>query len=157
VLFVACSERETTSPRLPTAASFSQTLTPATSCDFTQINKAAGNYFSSKQDPIYTQIGNMKTAGGGTSAATTIGWQILSTVAGDRLTSAAGAASDGAVFVNDILRCMAVTFPAAHGTSDIQQNFLDSLPLILSSGVFNVRGTGFATAPAAALDAAGQA
>ena len=52
LVFVACSERDTTTPRLPGAANFSQTLTPATSCDFTQVNKAANNYFTSKQDPV---------------------------------------------------------------------------------------------------------
>ena len=155
LVFVACSERETTSPRLPGSANFSVTLTYATSCDFTQISKAAKNYFTSSQDPVYTLIGNMKQAGGGTAAATTIGWQILKQVAGERLSSATGASSDGAVFVNDILRCTTLTFPPAAGSA-IQQRFLDNLALVLSAGVFNVRGTGFATDPAAALDGSPQ-
>ena len=154
LLFAACSERDTTSPHLPGAASFSQTLSPATSCDFTQINKSANNYFKSKQDPVYTLIGNMKLAGGGSAAATTIGWQILKAVAGERLTSATGAASDGAVFVNDVLRCTTYTFPPT-ASPDVKQNFLDNLSLILSGGIFNVRGNGFAPDPAAALDGSG--
>ncbi len=153
LVFVACSERESTSPRLPSGASFSQTLTPATTCDFTQISKAAKNYFTSSQDAVYTLISNMKGATG--AARTTIGWQIMRQVATERLTSATGAASDGAVFVNDVLRCTTYTFPPA-ANSDIQQNFLNNLALVLSAGVFNVRGTGLPTDAAAALDGSPQ-
>jgi hypothetical protein len=150
MVFVACSERDTTTPRLPGAANFSATLTPATTCDFTQINKAANNYFTSKQDPVYTLIGNMKSAGGGTAAATTIGWQILRQVAAERLSSATGAGSDGAIFVNDVLRCTTYAFGAG---ADVDVGFTNNLALILDQGLFGVRG-GAAddpTRPAAAM------
>lgn len=155
MLFVACSERDTTSPRLPGGANFSVALTYATSCDFTQISKAAKNYFTSAQDPVYTLIGNMKQAGGGTAAATTIGWSILRQVAAERLSSATGASTDGAVFVNDVLRCTTYTFPPT-ASPDVKQNFLDNLALVLSGGVFNVRGSGYPSDPAAALDGSPQ-
>ena len=151
LVFVACSERDSTSPRLPSGANFSQALTPATTCDFTQISKAAKVYFTSGQDPVFTLIGNMKAAA--EPARTSLGWQIMRQVAAERLSSATGASSDGAIFVNDVLRCTTYSFPPTL-SSEVQQNFLTNLALVLGSGVFNVRGgTGDPTDAAAALDA----
>jgi hypothetical protein len=154
LVFVACSERESTSPRLPSGASFSATLTPAASCDFTQIDKARRAYFTSSRDTVIGLINQMQAAPAG-ATRNPIAWQILHVVAAERLSSLTAASSDGAVFVNDVLRCTSYTFPPT-ANSDVQQGFLDNLALVLSAGIFNVRGTGFATDAAAALDGSPQ-
>jgi hypothetical protein len=148
LVFVACSERESTSPRLPSGANFSQTLTPATTCDFTQINKAAGQYFTSAQDPVNALITNMK--GQSTAAARTpIAWDILRAVAAERLSASTTTGSIGAIFVNDVLRCTTFAFGAG---ADVDTGFTNNLALVLDQGLFGVRGVGSdATRPAVAM------
>jgi hypothetical protein len=107
------------------------------------MTTAAKAYFSNKKDVVFTTISLMQTArtAGNTTLANGDGYTMLNEVASSRLTSAtvASQTAAGAAFVNDVLRCTTYTFPPATNP-DVPQKFLDNLVLILTQGVFEIRG-----------------
>ncbi len=165
LVFVACSERDSTNSRGPLTApaTTSFTILPATACNFEAIESAAQAYFSAPSSVLFAPPNGVLAIGEQMEAAYNLhhfadanayGFVMLREVAKDRLTSGvkAGATAAGVSFVIDVLRCTTLTFPSATVTSpDVPQNFLDNLALILDAGVFEVRGgAGDATTSAAA-------
>ena len=153
----ACAERDTTSPRSISPGQASLAGGPnSTACDFTNISKAAKDYFTSAQDPVYDTISTWSSAykTSGAALATSHGWGALTLVANERLTTATNDGSFGAVFVVMAARCMAdlSTNPAGAqlqlpATLTANNNAL--LTRVLNSGIWEIRNGGHTGAPAA--------
>jgi hypothetical protein len=160
----ACAERDTTSPRSISAGQASFQGGPnSTACDFTNISKAAKNYFTSSQDPVYAILSSWATAykNNGAAAATSYGWQALSVVASERLTSSTTTPSLGATFVVMTVRCMVdesstntvkpqLTLPTA-----LTDNSNLLLARVLNSGILEIRTGGAVGDPVAGKNRAG--
>jgi len=144
-LFVACSGRDSTTSRglLTAPTSSALTIVPATTCDIEGMEAAAHAYFSSRSDVVFNTIELMEAARNThqTATANAYGFVMLREVAAKRLTSGvvATATAAGAAFVTDVLRCTTLTFPPTASPA-VKQTFLDNLALILSAGIFDVRG-----------------
>lgn len=149
----ACAERDTTSPRAiaPDQANAANVpAPPASTCDINATKAAARGYFTSSQDIAFGLIGDMSKALGNLdyTTANAKAWAILEDVAAERLTSAVTNGSFGSPFVIDVLRCVSdlasSAVPPAKITID--PNFIANAALVLNSGLFDVRGTGAASA-----------
>ena len=154
LVVAACSGRDTTAPRgIAPGLSSAATVPPgpATTCDFTAINKAAKSYFTSGADPVYDYLKSMANAykTSGAIAATPYGWSALGQVVSERLTAGTTDGSAGSIFVVDVLRCMAdlSTTPATVPLS-IRGDFITNAALILNSGIFDIRTGGSSGGPA---------
>ena len=150
----ACTGRDSTAPRgiAPDQSNLAVApADPATTCDANATKKAAGDYFTSNQDPVYGYLNDFFNAykSGGAPAATPYGWAVLGQVVSGRLTSATTDGSYGRVFVIDVFRCMAdlSTSPATVPLG-IPQKFYDSTAIILNSGIFDIRTGGSTGGPA---------
>jgi hypothetical protein len=119
------------------------TPTPTTVCDPNATKSAARSAFSSSQDIGISLAGDLAKAFQGADYATANAkaWAILEDLAAERLTAAAPNALNNGVLAVDVLRCvsdLSSGTPPAQVT--IPQAFLDNATLILSSGIFDVRG-----------------
>ena len=158
IVLGACSGRDSTGPRNLTAdgADYAATVVvPATTCDFTAISKAAKNYFTSGNDAVYGYLKSMSSAykTGGAASATPCGWSALGQVSLERLTSLTTNGRAGAIFVIDVLRCMADLSDAQHPQVPLQlpSGFdTTTVALILNSGIWEIRDGGTAEGPAVA-------
>ena len=111
-LAVACGDpqdRNAAQTDAPVAPMFSRNAPPnsfSTKCSFTTASQVAGSYFTNNDTVkvVRTLISSMKSAGAGTTAAASLGFDVLSHVA-------ANIAVDpdfttGSTFVNEIIKCM---------------------------------------------------
>jgi hypothetical protein len=156
LVFVACSGNDTGNSRSPITAPAERasTILPATGCDWEAMESAGHAYFSQRNDAAFTTLELMEAArkANNPALAKEYGFTLLREVASKRLTTGtvASQTAAGAAFVIDVLRCTTYMFPPT-ANPDVPQKFLDNLVLILSQGIFEIRGgTGDATISAAA-------
>lgn len=144
VILSACTGRDSTSPRGIGAdqANFAATPGPSATCDFTATKAAARNYFTSSRDPALDTLNAMSKAYGtsGTPTSTGYGFALGRIVAKERLTTATTNSAAGAVFLLDVLQCM--TDPTTNTKLVIPDSFAVHAALVLSSGIWEVRGAG---------------
>jgi len=144
VILSACTGRDSTSPRGigPDQASYATSPGPATTCDFNATKTAARNYFVSSRDPALDTLNAMsKTYGtSGTPTSTAYGFALGRIVANERLTSATTTSAAGAIFLLDVLQCM--TDPTTNTKLAIPDSFAVHAALVLSSGIWEIRGAG---------------
>ena len=141
----ACGpDSDTTTSRSITSVQRSSAGGPpsANACNVGDIKKAAQDFFAAQQDPVFGLLNDLQSASDLT-AATAIGWNIQRRVAEARLTAAQdGTADDGAKVVLGTFKCTSLA-------SSVPTDFVNNLALILTQGIFEVRGTG-GSLPAAA-------
>jgi hypothetical protein len=140
----ACAERDTTSPRRISPNEASRTVvTSWPVCDETfKTIKDAGTAFFANRDVGNSLISDMQKAykqGGGATAATPKGLDVLARVAAARFTSGQKAGSDGGPLVTAVIACTDLR-------NTTPTNFDPSAAL--ARGIFEIRGTD-ANAPAA--------
>ena len=140
-LLAACGEAK--SPLNPTSAT--KTLTPmadrnappTNTCQFSSLTSLVNKYFSSSEALVVkAMVGNMQKARAGTTAAQSIGFDILVHVASN-VTAGNADVTDGGALVNGLIACMYTS--AADQPLTFPEDFSVALDPA-QHGAFEIRG-----------------
>ena len=148
-LAVACGDpqdRNAAQTDTPVAPSFSRNAPPnsfSTKCSFTTASQLGGGYFTNNDTAkvVRTLISSMKSAGAGTTAAASIGFDVLAHVASNIAVDPDF--TTGSAFVNEIIKCMfsdPAAWPASYtAPTPGPEDFTIALDAT-RNGAFAVRG-----------------